>query len=248
MSMQSERPNQEKYVRLEWGSDDRILFDDVRSFLARQTPASPPFFLVMYTNNAHYPYQSGKIPGLRDDPDPKVRHALLTGHVMDLLTDMYASMKASGLADSTLLLAFGDHGQAFGEHAGNYVHSKELYSENMHVPMFLLHPNRLGLPPRISQLGSTDDVMPTMLDIMGIEAPSGSGMSLLNEAPDRLLFQMTPFGPGVVGFRNRRFLYTLSRTGRELLFDLAADPLEQHEVSQHYPDVVRAFRARLAVK
>ena len=245
---QSVWPNDEKYVRLAWGPDDRVMFDDVGRFLASRPADAPPFLLVMYTNNAHHPYQSGLIPGLRDDPDPRVRHALLTGHVLELLTDLYGSLKTSGLAESTLVIAFGDHGQAFGEHRGNYVHAKELFRENMHAPMLLLHPGRLGLPARISQLGSVDDVMPTVLDIMGFPAPPGSGMSLLNEAPNRTLFQMTPFGPGVVGFRNREFLYTLSRTGRELLFDLAADPSEQHNVADLHPDVVAGFRRRLEVR
>ena len=154
-------------------------------------------------------------------------------------------LKTNGLADSTALLAFGDHGQAFGEHRGNYVHSKELYRENEHVPMFLLHPTRLGLPPGIAQLVAIADVMPTALDLLGIDAPPGDGMSLLNDAPERLLFQMTPFGPGVAGFRSTRYAYSLSRTGRELLFDLQADPHEQHNVAHLQPDVATQFRRRL---
>ena len=244
--MQSVWPNDEKYVRLTWGPDDRALFDYVGTFLDAQRADSPPFFLVMYTSNAHYPYESASIPGLRGDPDSRVRHAQLTSHVMELLTNMYGRLKEKSLADSTAVLAFGDHGQAFGEHKGNFVHSKELYWENLHVPMLLLHPTRLGLPPRISQLGALVDVMPTVLDILGIEARPGSGMSLLESAPDRLLFQMTPFGPGVAGFRSARYFYALSRTGRELLFDRVADPLEQHNIRDERPDIAASFRARLS--
>lgn len=243
--MQSVWPNDDRYVRLTWGPDDRVLFDYARTFLDAQRPDSPPFFLVLYTNNAHYPYESGSIPGLEHHPDAKVRHARLTEHVMNLLTDMYGHLKATGLAESTLLLAFGDHGQAFGEHRGNYVHSKELYWENLHVPMILLHPTRLGLPSRIAQLGALVDVMPTVLDALGLEGPPMEGMSLLNEAPERVLFHMTPFGPGVAGFRNRQYFYSLSRTGRELLFDRIADPLEQRDIARQRPDVAAQFRARL---
>lgn len=244
--MQSVWPNDEKYVRLTWGPDDRVLFDYVRAFLEAQRADSPPFFLVMYTSNAHYPYESGLIPGLQDDPDPKVRHARLTAHVMELFTGLYEQLKQENLAESTLLLAFGDHGQAFGEHRGNYVHSKELYRENLHVPMFLAHPTRLGLPRRISQLGTIVDVMPTVLDVLGVDAPESHGMSLLYEAPDRILFHMTPFGPGVAGFRDNRYFYSLSRTGREHLFDRVEDPDERNNIRDERPDVAAAFRARLA--
>lgn len=238
-------PGPSKYASLTWGPDDRILFDYARTFLEAQRVDSPPFFLVLVTSNAHYPYDSGRIPGLQDHADPKERHARITAHLMDLLADMYARLKATGMAESTLLLALGDHGQAFGEHRGNYVHSKELYAENLHVPMFLMHPTRLGLPPRISQLGSLIDVMPTVLDVMSIEPPPMDGMSLLNDAPERVIFHMTPFGPGVAGFRTARYFYSLSRTGRELLFDRIADPLERHDIVSERPDVAAQFRARL---
>jgi arylsulfatase A-like enzyme len=244
-NMDSPWPRKAEHARLAWGYDDRMMFDEAAAFLNAQTRDTPPFLLVLYTNIPHYPYQSGLIPGLGDDPDARVRHARLVGYVMELLTDLYASMKASGLADSTAVLAYGDHGQAFGEHEGNYVHAKELYTENVHVPVLLLHPRRLGLPSRIGQLGSLDDLMPTALDLLGIAAPPGSGMSLLSEAHDRLLFQMTTFGPGLVGFRDRRFFYVLSRTGRELLFDTIADPHERINVLDQHPDIVNAFRARL---
>src|SRR5690606_7989969 len=104
----------------------------------------------------------------------------------------------TGLADSTAVLAYGDHGEAFGEHEGNFIHSKELYWENLHVPVLLLHPRRLGLPARIAQLGTLDDIKPTALDLLGIEAMPGTGMSLLFEAPERVTFHMTDWGPGQV--------------------------------------------------
>ena len=245
LHMDSPWPNKEKFVRHSWGYDDRMLFADARAFLEAQTPDSPPFLLVLYTNNGHYPYPAAQIPGVEDHPDARVRHGRLVNHITGLLAELYGSMKASGMAAQTALVAYGDHGQAFGEHAGNWVHSKELYLENMHVPMWLMHPGRFGLPRRIGQLGSVDDIMPTVLDLLGIAAPPTSGMSLLFEAPDRMLFMMTPFGPGVVGFRNRQYFYALSRTGRELLFDWKADPREMHNLLEQRPEIAAGFRDRL---
>ncbi len=207
--------------------------DEITTFeqIFADVPISDSTILSMLTGLAPIPTNQEALKATRGRPT--------------LLTDLYAHLKETGLAESTAVLAFGDHGQAFGEHRGNFVHSKELYWENLHVPMLLLHPTRLGLPPRIPQLGALVDVMPTVLDMLGIEPPPGDGMSLLNEAPDRLLFQMTPFGPGVAGFRNTQYFYSLSRTGRELLFDRVADPLEQHDIRDERPDVAASFRARL---
>ncbi len=128
---------------------------------------------------------------------------------------------------------------------GNVIPSKELYAENVHVPMFLLHPRRLGLPTRISQLGSLNDIMPTVLAILGFEEQDRDGMSLLSDAPARLVFSMTDWGPGQLALRDRQYLYVLSRTGRELLFDRLADPLEQTNLLTSRPQVAAGFRARL---
>jgi hypothetical protein len=244
-NMDSDWPRKARHARITWGYDDRLLFEEAGEFLDGQRPGSQPFFLMLYASNPHHPYSSSMVPGLQDDPDPKVRHASLVHHMFELVTDLYAKLKALGLAESTAVLVYADHGEAFGEHEGNFIHSKELFRENLHVPMFLLHPRRLGLPSRIDQLGSLDDVMPTLLDLVGLPAPPGSGMSLLFGAPERTIFMLTNWGPGQVGFRDRRYFYGLSRTGYEMLFDRVADPFERHNIADEHPDILQHFRSRL---
>ncbi|MDX2171356.1 MAG: sulfatase-like hydrolase/transferase [Deltaproteobacteria bacterium] len=245
LTMHDAWPNRDRYARLTWGFDDRMLFDTARSVIEHRPPSSPPLFLFLHTSNAHHPYTSDAIPGLAGSDDAQLRHRELVRYTLELLTDFYRALKASGLAESTVVLAYGDHGEAFGEHARNFIHSRELYRENLHVPVLLLHPRRLGLPTRISQLGSLDDLTPTLLDLLGIEPDARQGMSLLFEAPDRVLFSMTDWEPGQVALRDRRYLYVLSRTGRELLFDRIADPLERTNLMAERPAVGAAFRARL---
>jgi len=237
-------PDSARYRATTWGFDDRMLFDEAHSVLKQRTATSPPFFLTLHTNNPHHPYSSEQIEGLPHSDDPKVRHRLLVRHTMDMFTNFYRELKASGLADSTLVIAYGDHGEAFGEHEGNFIHSRELYWENLHVPVLILHPRRLGLPARINQLGTLVDVPVTILDIMGLPLGDRDGMSLLFEAPDRLVFSMTDWGPGQIALRDRQYAYILSRTGRELLFDRKADPLELKNLAAERPDVAAAFRAR----
>lgn len=194
-----------RHARTTWGFDDRMLFDEAQVFLERQGDGASPWFLAVHTNNPHHPYASELVPGPGTSDDPKERHRRLVDHQMDRLADFYRWLKASGLAETTVVIAVGDHGEAFGEHAGNFIHSKEFYTENLHVPMLLLHPRRLGLPARVSQLGSLDDVRPAVLDLLGVDAPQRSGMSLLFEAPDRVLLHLTDWGPGQVGFRDARY-------------------------------------------
>ena len=238
-------PDSARYRATTWGFDDRMLFDEALSVLRQRTASSPPFFLTLHTNNPHHPYNSGEIEGLPHSDDPKVRHRLLVRHTMEMFTNFYRELKASGLAESTLVIAYGDHGEAFGEHEGNYIHSRELYWENLHVPVLILHPQRLGLPARIHQLGTLVDVPVTILDIMGLPLGDRDGMSLLFDAPDRLVFSSTDWGPGQVALRDHQYSYILSRTGRELLFDRVADPMERTNLVTTLPEVAERFRARL---
>jgi hypothetical protein len=242
---ESEWPGKDTYARLPWGYDDRMVFDEAHRFLRRQTPDAAPFLLVLYANNPHVPYSSGLIPGLSGDADPKRRHRTLVQHDMNLLTDLYASMKQSGLAETTALIAYGDHGEAFDEHPGNHTHASYLFSENVHVPLLLIHPRRLGLPPRLGQLGTLEDILPTICDLIGLPVAPRSGMSLLFDAPDRIVLSATDYGPGQIALRDSRYTYMLSRTGRELLFYRPTDPLEQADLHGTLPDVTARFRARL---
>lgn len=239
-------PGSADYQRTTWGWEDRLLFETGRAFLEAQNENAPPFFLMLHSNNTHHPYTVDHLPAGAGGNGEKARHRMLVNHTLELVTDLYAWLRESGLADSTAVLVYGDHGEAFGEHEGNFIHSKELYAENIHVPMWLLHPRRLGLPAQIDQLGSLDDITPTVLDILGLETENRHGMSLLFRAPARLVVSMTDWGPGQVALRDERYVYVLSRTGRELLFDRLADPMEQTNLVRTLPEVAARFRARLA--
>jgi len=245
LMLDSAWPGAAGYQRTTWGYEERLLFDTGRAFLESQTKDSPPFFLMLHSNNTHHPYSVDHVPGASRDADEKTRHRALVNQTLTLVADLYAGLRQSGLADTTAVLVYGDHGEAFGEHEGNFIHSKELYAENVHVPMWLMHPRRLGLPARIDQLGSLDDITPTVLDMLGLESEARQGMSLLFTAPGRVVVSMTDWGPGQVALRDQQYLYVLSRTGRELLFDRVADPREQTNLVAALPEVAARFRARL---
>ena len=116
------------------------------------------------------------------------------------------------------------------------------------VPMLLIHPGRFGLPARISQLGSVQDILPTTFDLLGLPLEPRDGMSLFFDAPERLVFALTDYGPGQIGLRDKRFTYILFRNGKELFFDRDADPAELTNVLDRFPEDVARFRARLQPK
>jgi arylsulfatase A-like enzyme len=70
----------------------------------------------------------------------------------------------------TAVVVTSDHGEAFGEHK-MWRHGYELWEPLVHVPLLVHLPG--ASPVRIAARRSAIDVTPTLLDLMGVPAPSG---------------------------------------------------------------------------
>ena len=80
------------------------------------------------------------------------------------------------LLDNTLIVVFGDHGEAFGEHPGNFAHTFFINEENVRIPLVIAAPGAIREPVRLSRLASVVDIAPTILDLLGLPAqPSAPG-------------------------------------------------------------------------
>ena len=150
------------------------------------------------------------------------------------------------MADHTLFVIFGDHAEAFGQHDGNYGHSLFLYEENIHVPYVISAPGLISGQVRDSETLSLIDTAPTILDLLGLEAPAGyQGESALAGKPSMALFY-TDYSLSLMGLRDEcwKYLYELD-SGRSKLFDLCQDPSETKDLSELYPERITAYRGRV---
>ena len=152
-------------------------------------------------------------------------------------------LQARGVLDDTIVVVLSDHGEEFGEHEGMY-HGGRLWSELIHVPLIVWIPERLrrSLPPppvRIPRRVSHVDVLPSLLDLLGLPPGDGAqGESFVAELrgskarPTPILSEDAADVGCIVedGFK-------LIWNGRDEelrygLFDLGADPEEQHDLSR----------------
>ena len=79
-------------------------------------------------------------------------------------------------AASALVIVAGDHGEAFGEH-GEIAHSVFLYDTTLRVPLIIAGPGfGAGAPDADVSLA---DVLPTVLDVLGLPPRDVDGVSLL---------------------------------------------------------------------
>lgn len=244
-------PGQEAYAEVPWGRDDRLLVDEIERFLSSRD-RKRPFFVFAMTSNPHYPYVVDHLPG-GPVAEPQAAYERAVAYDLDLVAELYGWMKRQGVADDTLLVVLGDHGEAFGEHPGNFGHAAFLFEENVHVPCFILHPRRLGLPRRIAQLGSQVDLRATVLDILGLsDVEPSDGMSLLREDAARTVINFTENGVSHFGMRDSRFTYIYTpHVAAEQLFDRATDPGEAADLvtreparTAHYRDDLREWESQ----
>jgi len=203
------------------------------------------FFITYLPVAGHHPYDTptpGPFPG--HDEIGRYRNAL---HYSDAVLDRFLSgLKERGLFDKMLFLIFGDHGEAFGQHEGNFGHTLSIYDENIHVPYFIVAPGLIGNQIRVKRAASLVDTAPTILDLLGLPVPQEyQGSSLLDSASKMALFY-TDYSLGLLGLRDRRwkFVYELE-SGSAKLFDLAIDPEEKKNLASQEPERVQAYRGHL---
>jgi membrane-anchored protein YejM (alkaline phosphatase superfamily) len=82
--------------------------------------------------------------------------------------EVVALLQKLDLADETLLLVTGDHGQEFMEH-GHWGHNSNFSDEQLLVPFVLHVPGRA--PQRLERMTSHIDVVPTIMHLLGYSQP-----------------------------------------------------------------------------
>lgn len=144
--------------------------------------AGQPFLLTAGFFETHRPYPRDRYEpadsAAVDVPDylpdtPEVRGDLAefygaittadaaTGRLLDALTE-------TGLDESTWVVFFTDHGPAFPRAKST------LYDAGTGIGMIIRPPTRRGVPPRAyDELFSGVDLLPTLLEFLGVSAPAG---------------------------------------------------------------------------
>ena len=180
-----------------------------------------------------------------------------------------------GLFENSLLMVTSDHGEPFGEHGIVRKARPWGYEELAHIPWLVRHPDGLGAGQRSAALVQPPDLLPTVLDALGIptrltlqyQAPvkhafpqdvvvsesevAVHGKSLLpllrGEAESLHDFAVTAHYNAEWAIRTDQWTYMLPlRDGRAPeLYDRTADLAEQNNVVADHPDVADALELTL---
>ncbi len=174
-------------------------------------------------------------------------------------------LRERGCHDRTIVVAVADHGEGLGDHG--WSRHRVLYQEQIRVPLILRLPGE-RVVRRVRDLVSTVDLLPTLLDYLGLESPPGlAGRTLRPLLEGRADPPRLALADPINGYDlNTRlaerqpanaFLYSVQNAGWKLiyraaapeaseLYDLEADPKEQRNLYGQRSDQTQRLLAELA--
>jgi arylsulfatase A-like enzyme len=248
--------------KLKWEGYDAIAQTrDAQRYIETQAKAAKPFLLWLAWGPPHNPYETApaKYRAMYDPAKLQLRANVpaeveartrkdLAGYYAhctaldDCFGDLLATLKASGVADNTIIVFTSDHGDMLGSHA--LLRKQKPYEESARVPMLFRLPARLEIKPRrVEGTINTEDVMPTLLRLAGVTVPKQSegldfagylrggadpsgGGAIVQCASPFGEFTRATGGKEYRGVRTKRFTYVRDLAGPWLLFDNEKDPFQ----------------------
>jgi choline-sulfatase len=187
-----------------------------------------------------------KVIDLWDQPLPadKIRDARRAyfgacSYIDDNIGKLLKTLEECGLAENTLIVFSGDHGDMLGERGLWYkMHWFEMAAR---VPL-LVHAPKHFAAHRVSQSVSTLDLLPTLVELAGGQVDAGlalDGRSLLPHlrgvgGHDEVLGEYMAEGSTspLMMIRRGPWKFVYSEQDPLLLFDLARDPLERENLAE----------------
>jgi arylsulfatase A-like enzyme len=86
------------------------------------------------------------------------------------LEKLVGKLRELGILDNTLIIVVSDHGEEFWEH-GWTAHGQSLYQELTHGVFVMWNPKLIVTPKRVAEPVQLIDVLPTVLDLLGLKIP-----------------------------------------------------------------------------
>lgn len=238
-----------------WGGDDDVLVEKTLEWIDRDRER--PFFGLLWTQLSHHPYDPSPrqqaVDFFEGKPEPPDawdlnRYLNTIAEVDRQLGRLFDGLRARGLADDTLVVITGDHGECFGDPHPTWGHGFRLFDEGIRVPLMLWNPRLFPKGKRKATVGGHVDVSPTILDVLALQPPPRwEGTSLFEKRRPARTYFYAANDEYLLGVREGTFKYVYNATrGRELLFDLSTDPDEQTNLAAQFPEKCRVLRQRLA--
>jgi tetratricopeptide (TPR) repeat protein len=208
------------------------------------------FFAWVHLYDPHAPYDPPEPFASRFARQPYLGEIAYTDQVVGRLT---AWLRERGLMERTVIVLTADHGESLGDHGEN-AHAYFIYGATTHVPLIVRTP--WGRHGRSAAQVSSVDIMPTVLDLVGLPPQPGiDGRSLARAVLDpaaklgHVAYSESYFPRYHFGWQHLRSLrdgrYAYIDAPEPELYDLAADPGESRNIFKAYSQRAEDLRVKL---
>ena len=170
-------PGAQKTSQVSWGLQEDATLGAMRAQIKQYAADKKKFFLTYVPAAPHNPFdgtpdrfhKNRKIEKFGDLTPFYVNELLYMDWTITSLIDQ---LKESGLLDNTLVIITADHGEMLGEDGGPVGHGWAITPELANVPLIIMDPGHPGYHVN-DTIGSQVDLLPTILDTLGIPLPQG---------------------------------------------------------------------------
>jgi arylsulfatase A-like enzyme/tetratricopeptide (TPR) repeat protein len=210
---------------------------------------SPRFFLFVHTYEPHAPYSPPAKFAHANPYDGEIEYA------DENLGKLLAWLKSKERYEAATIVLLSDHGEGLGDH-GEDEHGIFLYNETIRVPLVIKLPGGRRAGNRVTVPVQHIDLLPTILALAGLPAPTGTRGRSLEAAIDgtgrpastgiyaESLSPRYHFGwSELYALTDDRYRYI--RAPRDELYDVNNDQAERRSIAEEHPQVRAAMRRGL---
>ncbi len=237
-----------------------ILFDEAISWIITKSKEQKPLMCWIATNSAHMPFDCPQqykdmYRGKLKTREAEDYYGMVT-NMDDNIGRLIEQLKSNGLYEDTILIYMTDNGHVVNEYnAGMRGRKGSQYRGGTRVPFAIHYPTQIEGSRVINELAGGIDLLPTLLELCGIELDKEvDGVSLVplikgerEQLDDR--FMVCHTGRWLDGaadsgkynryaVQNRRFRLVDNKA----LYDIESDPAEKINVIDQHPELVSSMR------
>jgi len=231
-----------------------FIVNQILGLFAEAPDPSEPRFLWTHIMDPHYPYLRPRAVGPQARIGERQRYEWSLRYLDQELDRLIRWARSPERRGHTWVIFTSDHGEGWWEHE-NRRHGRTSYEEEIHVPLMIWGPEVTA--GHYEEPVSLVDVLPTVLDVAGLEVPGSlCGESLL-EGMQSGEFSSRPVLVSALPDSTRDYhhlawiqgnekLIVDGQTGIASLFDLGEDPNERTDLVESSPE--RAENALAALR
>lgn len=196
-------------------------------------------------------------PGITDKDYVIAQYDGAVAYMDACIQTIFTQLDTLGIAESTIVVLNGDHGETLYEHECWFDHHG-LYDPTLYVPLIIRYPGKVPAGRRVRGYNQHKDLVPTLLDLAGIKTKlkfDGRSLTALIDGRtasfDSEFYITECTWMRKHGWRTPEWKLIVAlepdfhfKPPVEL-YNLVKDPLENRNVARNHPDIVATLRGRM---